>query len=54
MSGVFLSTNQIAELLGVNIVTVRRYIKSGKLKAVLIGKEYRVEVEDYKKFILKK
>lgn len=52
MSNAFLTPQQVAELMEVNVVTIRRYIKSGKLHAVLMGKEYRVGIDDYKKFLL--
>ena len=37
---------QAAEKLGVSIVTLRRYIKQGKLTAKKVGKEYRVAEAD--------
>jgi putative resolvase len=33
---------EAAERLGVSIVTLRRYIKQGKLTAKKVGKEYKV------------
>jgi excisionase family DNA binding protein len=33
---------EVAEMLGLSVVTIRRYIKSGKLKASKIGKQWRV------------
>ena len=45
---VLLSTEQAAAALGVSVITVRRQIKAGKLRAVTIqgkrGPEYRVEL----------
>jgi excisionase family DNA binding protein len=41
-----LSIEQIAQRLGVGAKTVRRYVHEGKLKAVRIGKQYRIAVED--------
>jgi chromosome partitioning protein len=38
----FLSTEEVAKLLGVHINTVARWIKSGKLPSTRIGREYRI------------
>ena len=35
-------TGKVAEMLGVNRVTVFRWIKQGKIKAVRVGREYRI------------
>jgi excisionase family DNA binding protein len=40
------SLEQIAERLGLNVRTVRGYVRSGRLKAVRIGKQYRVTREE--------
>jgi excisionase family DNA binding protein len=40
------SLEQIAEQLRLNVRTVRGYVRSGRLKAVRIGKQYRVALED--------
>lgn len=37
-----LSTQEVADRLNVDIKTVRRYIKAGKLKASRIGRDYRI------------
>jgi len=37
-----LSTKQVADRLGVDIKTVRRYIQAGKLRGVRIGRDYRI------------
>ena len=47
----YLTTKGIADLLKVNIITIRRYIQSGKLPAVFLGKEYRVKKIDLEKFL---
>lgn len=47
----YLTTEEIAELLKVNIVTVRRWIKGKKLPAMYIGKSYRVKKKDFEKFL---
>jgi excisionase family DNA binding protein len=40
------SLEQVASQLGLNVRTVRGYVRSGRLKAVRIGKQYRVARED--------
>jgi len=40
------SLDQVAEQLGLHVRTVRGYVRSGRLKAVRIGKQYRVARED--------
>jgi excisionase family DNA binding protein len=40
------SLEQVAEQLGLHVRTVRGYVRSGRLKAVRIGKQYRVARED--------
>ena len=40
------SLEQVAELLGLHVRTVRSYVRNGRLKAVRIGKQYRVARED--------
>ena len=40
------TTEQVAKLLQVSVITIRRYIKSGKLKASKIGKDYRIKESD--------
>lgn len=47
----FYTPNQIAEILQVHSMTVLRYIKAGKLKALKIGRVYRIEEKDLKDFI---
>lgn len=42
-----LTVKQVASNLGLGIATIRRFIKSKKLKAVKIGKSYRVREDDY-------
>jgi excisionase family DNA binding protein len=41
----FLSVEQVASRLGLHVRTVRRYVREGRLKAVRIGKQYRVARE---------
>ncbi|MGO8973717.1 MAG: helix-turn-helix domain-containing protein [Steroidobacteraceae bacterium] len=47
----FLSLEQIAERLALNVRTVRGYVRTGRLKAARIGKQYRVASEDLDAFI---
>lgn len=49
--GEYLSTRQIAKLLKIKGITVRRWIAEGKLSAYLIGKEYRINRVDFDKFM---
>jgi excisionase family DNA binding protein len=46
MHGVFYSVEQVAERLGLHVRTVRQYVRDGRLKAVRIGKQYRIAGED--------
>ena len=49
----FYTAKELAETLKVDIVTVYRKIRSGKLKAYKIGKEFRIEKADFEKFLKK-
>ena len=40
------SVEQVAELLNLHVRTVRNYVREGRLKAVRIGKQYRIARED--------
>ena len=40
------SVEQVAKRLGLHVRTVRNYIRDGRLKAVRIGKQYRISRED--------
>lgn len=46
MSDDFHSLEQVAERLGLHVRTVRAYVRDGRLKAVRIGKQYRVTQAD--------
>src|SRR3979490_3339444 len=39
------SVEQVAERLGLHVRTVRNYVRDGRLKAVRIGKQYRIARE---------
>ena len=45
-----LSVEQVAELLGLHVRTVRNYVRDGPLKAVRIGKQYRIARADLEAF----
>lgn len=47
----FLSTNEVAELLGISPFTIRRYIQFRKLKAVKLEGGYRVRRTDLDRFL---
>jgi len=47
----FYTVEQVAELLQVHWQTVLNYIKSGKLKALKLGKGYRIPKEAMNQFI---
>jgi excisionase family DNA binding protein len=40
------SAEQVADRLGLHVRTVRNYVREGRLKAVRIGKQYRIAGED--------
>lgn len=41
----------LAQKLDVNIMTIYRYIKAGKLKAYKLGKEFRIAKVEFEKFL---
>jgi putative molybdopterin biosynthesis protein len=47
----FYKAEELAEVLQVNIMTIYRYIKSGKLNAYKIGKEYRIDKKTFDDFL---
>ncbi|MEU4595076.1 helix-turn-helix domain-containing protein [Micromonospora aurantiaca (nom. illeg.)] len=46
MSNDMYSVEQVADLLGLHVRTVRGYIRSGRLRATRIGKQYRITRAD--------
>jgi excisionase family DNA binding protein len=40
------SAEQVADRLGLHVRTVRSYVREGRLKAVRIGKQYRIAADD--------
>ena len=47
----YYSTKQIAEMLNVNILTVRRWVDKGILPAIKLERVLRVRKVDFEKFI---
>ncbi len=47
----FYKTTDLAEKLEVNVMTIYRYIKNGRLKAYKIGKEYRIGKVEFQAFL---
>ncbi len=51
LSKPFMTTHEIAELLKVREPTVRSWIHGGALRAVKLGREFRVAVKDLEAFV---
>jgi excisionase family DNA binding protein len=51
MSHELLSVDQVAERLGLQVRTVRAYIRDGRLNALKIGKQYRITRADLEAFL---
>lgn len=49
----FYTAEELAKELRVNIMTIYRYIKGGRLKAYKIGKEFRIDRKEFDKFLNK-
>ncbi len=47
----FYKAEYLANLLQVNIMTIYRYIKAGKLKAYKFGKEFRIDKNEFEDFV---
>jgi excisionase family DNA binding protein len=47
----FYDLNEVADLLKVSTMTVRRWIKTGKLKAVRIGRKYLITEDTILQFV---
>ncbi len=48
----FLTAEEVAEMLKVNIMTIYRYIKAGKIQAYKLGKNFRIEKQGFERFLL--
>jgi len=46
-----LSLKEVAEILNLSELTIRRFIKSKKLKAAKLGKQIRVSEKDLERFV---
>jgi excisionase family DNA binding protein len=46
MEELLFSIEQVAQHLGLHVKTVRNYVREGRLKAIRIGKQYRVSASD--------
>ncbi|MFC2061693.1 helix-turn-helix domain-containing protein [Elusimicrobiota bacterium] len=42
----FLSTTELAEILGISRIAVYKKVKNGQIKAIRIGKNYAIPVDD--------
>lgn len=51
MENEFYTAQELADQLRVNIMTIYRYIKAKKLKAYKIGKEFRIDKNEFNKFL---
>ena len=47
----FYKAEDLAELLEVNIMTIYRYIKAGRLKAYKIGRDFRIDKVEFQRFL---
>lgn len=52
-SKTYYTPTELAKLLSVNVMTIYRYIKAGRLAAHKIGKEYRIDHAEFEKFMAK-
>jgi excisionase family DNA binding protein len=51
MANIFLTAQEVAQMLKLNIMTIYEYIREGKLKAIKFGRNYRILFKDFEKFI---
>ena len=49
----FYTPEELAAALKVNIMTIYRYIKAKKLKAYKLGRGFRIDKEEFNKFLEK-
>lgn len=50
MGSAVYSAEQVADILGLHVRTVRGYVRDGRLKAVRVGKQYRIAERDLRAF----
>lgn len=49
----FYKPEELAKVLQVNIMTIYRYIKAKRIKAYKIGREYRIDNNEFQTFLKK-
>lgn len=49
----FYTAQELADMFEYNVMTIYRYIKTGKIKAYKIGKEFRIEKKEFESFLNK-
>ena len=47
----FYTAKDLAKLLEVNIMTIYRYIKTGRIKAYKIGRDFRIDKDEFNRFL---
>lgn len=47
----FYTAQELANKLRVNIMTIYRYIKAEKIKAYKMGKDFRIDKDEFNKFL---
>ena len=47
----FYKAEDLAKLLEINIMTIYRYIKAGRLKAHKIGRDFRIDKVEFQRFL---
>lgn len=53
MNKEFYTAQELAEKLRVNVMTIYRYIKAGRLKAYKFGKEFRIDKKEFENLLNK-
>lgn len=51
LSKPFMTTHEVAGLLKVSEATIRNWIHEGELRAIRVGREFRVAVKDLEAFV---
>jgi len=47
----FYTAKEVADMLKVNIMTIYRYIKKGRIRAHKIGKDFRIDKREFERFL---
>lgn len=47
----FYTLEEVGEILKISVITLRKYIKQGKIKAIKIGKHWRVTEDNLQAFL---